>query len=138
MSNPLTNPADPSTATPGRRIDGNRATVTTDLARRAGEILFDRLAAGLDLIAIAIAIDAPISEAGERQTMQHLGQAALETARAVSTQQLHDLHTRIAAKLERHRTTSTRIDGAYKNPVREGYDRGLSDALALIDEVTRG
>lgn len=40
----------------------------------------------------------------------------------------------IVTKLERHRGTST-MDGhgGYKNPVREGYDKGLTDALALLD-----
>lgn len=47
------------------------------------------------------------------------------------------LRARIATKLERHRVTSSRIGGGqYKNPVREGYDRGLTDALAFIASIT--
>ncbi|WP_306358770.1 MULTISPECIES: hypothetical protein [unclassified Nocardia] len=40
----------------------------------------------------------------------------------------------IATKLANHRATSTRCfsTGEYKNPVRQGYDRGLTEALALL------
>lgn len=46
------------------------------------------------------------------------------------------LRTRITARLEKHRITSSRIGHQYKNPVREGYDRGLTDALAFIASIT--
>lgn len=44
---------------------------------------------------------------------------------------------RIAELLAKHRGSSTRnlTTGEYKNPVREGYDRGLADALAVLDTI---
>lgn len=47
---------------------------------------------------------------------------------------LATLRAQIAAELERHRGTSTRCGDDYKNPVRKGYDLGLSKALDLIDQ----
>lgn len=47
--------------------------------------------------------------------------------------ELEEARHQIAAKLGGHRGSSTRgLGGQYKNPVRQGYDRGLTDALALL------
>lgn len=48
---------------------------------------------------------------------------------------LEALRDRLTTTLNRHRTSSTRIGDGYKNPAREGYDRGLSDAIDEIDRV---
>jgi hypothetical protein len=44
------------------------------------------------------------------------------------------LRAQIVAELERHRGTSTRCGDEYKNPVRKGYDLGLTKALDMIDQ----
>ncbi|WP_280311156.1 hypothetical protein [Nocardia abscessus] len=55
---------------------------------------------------------------------------------------LGSLRSRIAARLAQHRATpsdESRIDTdelSSKNPVRHGYDLGLSDVLALIDDIS--
>lgn len=56
------------------------------------------------------------------------------TARDKRIAELEAGRDKIAEILARHRGTSTRNmrTGEYKNPVREGYDRGLTKALALL------
>ncbi|MEV4127094.1 hypothetical protein [Nocardia sp. NPDC049707] len=51
--------------------------------------------------------------------------------------ELAPLRAQIAAELDKHRATSTRCDDDYKNPVRKGYDLGLTKALELIDQETK-
>lgn len=69
-----------------------------------------------------------IAEAEGRDTVAEAtdmdGAGALQRARA-----------RIVHRLRDHRATSTQNihTGQYKNPIREGYDRGLTAALAIID-----
>lgn len=46
------------------------------------------------------------------------------------------LRAQIAAELHKHRATSTRYGDEYKNPVRKGYDMGLSKVLKIIDTTT--
>lgn len=48
--------------------------------------------------------------------------------------ELEAARDQIATRLQRHRSSSTRnhSTGEYKNPVREGYDRGLTESLALL------
>lgn len=51
---------------------------------------------------------------------------------------LEALRERLMKTLLKHRSTSTRMGESYKNPVREGYDRGLTHAIDEIDLVLRG
>lgn len=46
--------------------------------------------------------------------------------------ELSDVRDQLVAKLDKHRATSTRCDGDYKNPVRKGYDRALTEVLGLL------
>ncbi|MGY4103449.1 hypothetical protein ACW2Q0_28380 [Nocardia sp. R16R-3T] len=47
---------------------------------------------------------------------------------------LTELRTEIARRLDKHRTSSTRYGDEYKNPVRKGYDLALTEVLELIDD----
>ncbi len=49
--------------------------------------------------------------------------------------ELEELQARLTKELATHRASSTRMGDGYKNPVREGYDRGLTHALDEIDRI---
>jgi hypothetical protein len=54
---------------------------------------------------------------------------------------LNVLRAQIASALDKHRRTSTMSDAAtrtYKNPVRQGYDMGLTKALDMINNIIDG
>jgi hypothetical protein len=77
--------------------------------------------------------DAPYS--ADRWCDACIAQAALNAmADPAAAENLCEGRDLIAAKLQKHREVSTRYvaTGGYKNPVREGYDRGLTDALKML------
>ncbi|WP_327139389.1 hypothetical protein [Nocardia sp. NBC_01327] len=48
-------------------------------------------------------------------------------------QQAVTFHDQMEHRLDNHRATSTRLaNGDYKNPVRQGYDRALTEVLAML------
>ena len=51
---------------------------------------------------------------------------------------LREVRDRLAGQLAEHRCTSTMIGDRYSNPVRDGYDRGLTHAITLIDSLLNG
>ncbi|MEV2222774.1 hypothetical protein AB0E01_23190 [Nocardia vinacea] len=51
---------------------------------------------------------------------------------------LQTLRAQVVAKRENCRTTATvnLRTGEYKNPIRQGYDRAMTEVLELVDQLT--